>query len=394
MSHSLIARDPSLLQLLNEGYELEVRQMHLLVHSVPYVKASGEVQEDGVLVMKLAGEASTVPPDHTAYFIGGHPCTKDGAALTQIVNSSGTRTLATGLVADHYLSAKPRAGRYENFHEKVTLYVEMISGPARAVRPDVSVRTYKPVASPEEDSVFLYLDTASSRAGLLVATQRFHGLKIAIVGLGGTGAYVLDQVAKTPVAEIHLFDSDVLQQHNAFRTPGALSLAELEEAPGKVEYLQSVYSKMRRGVVPHTEMITPENVEQLRAFDHVFLCVDKGSVRRWVVDTLRGSSTCLFDVGMGVELDEETQTVSGICRVTALAGSAYALAERCIPMADMKDHGIYTNNVQIADLNALNASLAVIRWKKACGFYANLENSHQTAYTIFTNLITNDESQA
>lgn len=394
MSHSLIARDPALLQLLNEGYELEVRHAHLLAHSIPYVKPGGEVKQDGVLVMKLAGESSTVPPDHTAFFIGEHFCTKDGAALTQIVNSSGTQTLAEGLVANHYLSAKPRTGRYENFHQKVTLYVEMISGPARAVQPDVSARTYKPVASPEENSVFLYLDTASSRAGLLVATQRFHGLKIAIVGLGGSGAYVLDQIAKTPIAEIHLFDGDVLQQHNAFRTPGAMSLAELEATPRKVDYLHSVYSKMRRGIVPHPELITPDNAQQLRAFDHVFLCVDKGSVRRWVVDALRDSSARLFDVGMGVELDEETQTVSGICRVTALAGSAYALAEQCIPMADTEEHGVYTNNVQIADLNALNASLAVIRWKKACGFYADLKNSHQMAYTLFTNRITNDEVRA
>jgi hypothetical protein len=32
--------------------------------------------------------------------------------------------------------------------------------------------------------------------------------KIAIIGLGGTGSYVLDLAAKTPVKEIHLFDGD------------------------------------------------------------------------------------------------------------------------------------------------------------------------------------------
>ncbi|WP_318271316.1 ThiF family adenylyltransferase [Sphingobacterium cellulitidis] len=41
--------------------------------------------------------------------------------------------------------------------------------------------------------------------------------KIAIIGLGGTGAYILDMVAKTPVKEIHLFDGDSFDQHNAFR---------------------------------------------------------------------------------------------------------------------------------------------------------------------------------
>jgi hypothetical protein len=34
------------------------------------------------------------------------------------------------------------------------------------------------------------------------------------------------------------------------------------------------------------------------------------------------------------------------------------------------DHG---TNIQIAELNALNAVFAVIKWKKECGFYADLE---------------------
>ena len=53
------------------------------------------------------------------------------------------------------------------------------------------------------------------------------------MGLGGTGSYVLDLVAKTPVWEIHLFDGDAFLQHNAFRSPGAPSLDELEAQPPK-----------------------------------------------------------------------------------------------------------------------------------------------------------------
>ena len=47
-------------------------------------------------------------------------------------------------------------------------------------------------------------------------------------------------------------------------------------------------------------MITAANVDALKGFDHVFLCVDKGSVRRLIVDALRGTSTQVFDVGMGI----------------------------------------------------------------------------------------------
>ena len=70
------------------------------------------------------------------------------------------------------------------------------------------------------------------------------GERVAIVGLGGTGSYVLDFVAKTPVQEIHLFDGDEFLTHNAFRAPGAASLEALRRKPKKVDYLAAIYSNM------------------------------------------------------------------------------------------------------------------------------------------------------
>ena len=52
--------------------------------------------------------------------------------------------------------------------------------------------------------------------------------KVVIVGLGGTGGYLLDLLAKTPIEEIHLYDDDIFGTHNAFRAPGA---ASLDDAP-------------------------------------------------------------------------------------------------------------------------------------------------------------------
>lgn len=46
----------------------------------------------------------------------------------------------------------------------------------------------------------------------------------------------------------------------------------------------------------------------------------------------------------------------------------------------------------IADLNALNAALAVVRWKKLCGFYHDARNEHFGTYTVSENMITNDDS--
>ena len=90
----------------------------------------------------------------------------------------------------------------------------------------------------------------------MAISAKLAPLRIAIVGLGGTGSYVLDLVAKTSVREIHLFDDDLFLQHNAFRAPGAASLDDLRRQLTKVQYLHDLYSKMRSGsfLIPSVSM--------------------------------------------------------------------------------------------------------------------------------------------
>ena len=42
----------------------------------------------------------------------------------------------------------------------------------------------------------------------------------------------------------------------------------------------------------------------------------------------------------------------------------------------------YSRNVQISDLNCLNATLAVIKWKKLRGYFHDFSNEHYSSYTI------------
>ncbi len=42
----------------------------------------------------------------------------------------------------------------------------------------------------------------------------------------------------------------------------------------------------------------------------------------------------------------------------------------------------YQSNVQVADLNALAASLAVLRWKRLCGFYRNGADEHVSVFDV------------
>ena len=42
----------------------------------------------------------------------------------------------------------------------------------------------------------------------------------------------------------------------------------------------------------------------------------------------------------------------------------------------------YSANIQIADLNALNAAFAVLKWKKLAGFYQDDTGEHHSTFTI------------
>jgi hypothetical protein len=394
MSHRLISRSPDLERLRSEGYAVEIRHGHLLVHDVPYVDASKQVRR-GALVstLNLVADATTTPDTHVVYFIGDHPCTKEGVPIAQIAHGSAKTRLAEGLEIDHSFSNRPSDG-YPDYHAKITRYIEIISHPARALDESVTARTYPLVRNEEDDSPFEYIDTATSRAGIGAVTRKLEGLRIAIVGLGGTGSYVLDLMAKTPVREIHLYDSDAFLQHNAFRSPGAASVADLERRLSKVAYFREQYGVLHRGIVAHQVRVDETNVGELRDFSFVFICVDSGASRRMLVERLETMGVPFADVGMGVFRAGDGDRLGGVLRVTASTPQVARHAARPGRFPFGGDDGLneYTTNIQVSDLNALNAALAVVRWKRWAGFYLDLEREHHATYTLDGNLLTNEDA--
>lgn len=396
MSQKPISRSADLTRLRSEGYDLELRSDHLLVKDVPYVGA-GRIVKRGILVMplKLAGDVTMKPENHVTHFIGEFPRRADDTLIDTIGNVSNARTkLGEGLEIDQTFSAKPMpSGAYENYYDKVTQYVTILSGYAQKIEPGVTAKTFRPVAADgDEETVFKYIDTASTRAEIGAVTAKLATVqKIAIVGLGGTGSYVLDLVAKTPVREIHLYDADEFLQHNAFRSPGAPSLDELVAIQKKAAYLKGIYDKMRNGIFVHESYIGPENVEELRAMSFVFLCME-GTAKKFIVEKLEEFELPFIDVGLGVYLSEGS--LGGILRVTTSTPAQRDHLRKRVSFASDADRNEYATNIQIADLNALNAALAVIKWKKLMGFYQDLDFEHHCTYTIGGNMLRNEDVPA
>jgi molybdopterin/thiamine biosynthesis adenylyltransferase len=388
MSQRLISHSPDLKKLRDEGYGLEVRGPYLLVSHIPYVTSMCEVKF-GTLVSELTGTSDKAgPPNtHVIYFIGEHPCNRDGTEIFGIKHQSVRQDLAPGLVVDHSFSNKPVAG-YADFYHKITTYVRIISAPAEAIRPEVTAKAFPVILAEDHESPFHYIDTASSRAQITLIAHKLTTWRVGIVGLGGTGSYVLDLIAKTPVREIHLFDGDMFSQHNAFRSPGAATAEEMSEGILKVEYFRQKYSAMHRHIKSHNVYITDENVERLRELNIVFLCLDSGAAKRLLIERLTEWQSAFIDVGMGIYTAGEA--IAGQCRVTTSTPGERSAATRRVSVADPDEQNEYNRNVQIADLNALNAALAVIKWKKLAGFYVDLEKEFSTEYVIDGNALINE----
>ncbi len=391
MSQELISRNVDLRRLRDEGYEVEIKATYLLIHNVPYVNSNKEIKRATLVsALQLAGDKTVKPSDHVAQFTGEHPCNKNGTEISQIKHSSSNQNLAPDLVVKHSFSNKPPNG-YNDYYEKMTRYAEIISGPAQSLDPGASAKTFKVIESQADESVFNYIDTASSRAGIKAIADKLIGPKIGIVGLGGTGSYVLDLVAKTPVKEIHLFDGDSFYSHNAFRSPGAASLEELRKAPKKVHYYHELYSRMRKQIVAHDLYLSSSNVEELRGLDFVFLCLDKNDVKKVIVEHLEQCKTPFVDVGMDVIALDELQVLIGDLRVTTSTERKRDHLRRRVSFADDEEGGEYDRNIQIAELNALNAALAVVKWKKLMGFYQDLENEHHSTYSLNVNMLRSED---
>lgn len=389
MSPQRISRSPDLQRLRDEGYDVSVQDNHVVVRGVPYVNAHREVKR-GTLVseLTLAGDVTAPPKTHVVMFGGEYPCDQHGTPIENIRHASNRQELGPGLVVDHSFSSKPAAG-YADYYEKMSTYATILASPAAALDPSATPKTFPVVVPDDDESVFQYLDTASSRAGITEVTRKLAGHRVAIVGTGGTGSYILDLVAKTPVAEIHLFDGDTFFTHNAFRAPGAPSLDELRAAPRKVAYLARVYARMHRHIIPHEYYIDATTVGELCAMSFVFLALDKGTPKKVIMDELDAAGVPYIDVGMGVELVDGA--LLGILATTSSTPSTREQARRRIPCSDGNGDAAYEQNIQIADLNALNAALAVIRWKKQCGFYHDREREHFSAYTIDGNVMVNED---
>lgn len=378
MYQRLVSHNADIRALVDKGYAIAFDSNFLVVRDIPYLDHEGQLRLGAfVTVLEFIDQDRVKQQNHQVYFAGGTPHGMDGFAIPNLGSQPASLALSpqcADVVVERALSNKPvKEGAFADFFTKIESYVAIISGPAMD-RYAASPLTFRVDETVVEDSVFKFQDTLTSRGEITHLAAKFKHEVIALIGLGGTGAYLLDFLAKTPVSEIRAFDLDPFQVHNAFRSPGKLDPSELGKS--KADVYASRYENFRKNLHFVPKYLDATCLDDMEGVTFAFVCVDKGPSRAGIFELLISKGIPFIDVGMG--LNQRSGALTGMVRTTYFPPER-AAALRNMRLAELNDSpdDLYKANIQIGELNALNASLAIIRYKQLQGFYATeMQNVH------------------
>lgn len=379
----LVNHNDDIRRLVEKGYAVAFNSNYLIVRDIPYLDAERRLQF-GAIVTKLVftDENRVIQEDHQIFFAGSVPHNLDGKPIPNLGGGATQLALSEAskdVVVQRSFSNKPRiAGKFQDFYEKIESYVAIISGPAMDLC-QANPLTFRAVDEIVTDQIFKFHDTMTSRAEITDLAAKFNNDVVAVIGLGGTGGYLLDFLVKTPVREIRAFDLDPFYVHNAFRSPGHLDPSEFNKT--KAEVYQARYENFRNGLSIIPKYLDPSCSDDLDGVTFAFVCVDKGLSRAGIFDLLISKKIPFIDVGMG--LDRKNGSINGMLRTTYYSAEyGQRLRDKKLAPEHQTADDIYKTNIQISELNAMNACLAVIRFKQLRGFYSEELPLYNLAFEI------------
>lgn len=187
--------------------------------------------------------------------------------------------------------------------------------------------------------------------------------RVAIVGLGGGGSHVAQQLAHLGVGEFRLIDPDAIEESNLNRLVGATS-KDVADASPKVDIIKRLIKGIRPGSVVEAVQAKWQQADTyLRDCHVVFGCIDGYRQRDFLETAARRYAIPYIDIGMDVAAFAPSEFAVAGQVIVSLPG---APCMRCLGFLtpqrlkkEEDDYGAAGINPQVVWTNGTLASLAI-----------------------------------
>jgi hypothetical protein len=186
---------------------------------------------------------------------------------------------------------------------------------ARVVQVDGSFETISLVSAVGDELAFWFAveHTMGSHEHAVRSIQAFgqgtysmlRRLRIAVIGASGTGSLVIEQLVRSHVGRLHIFDPDKIEDRNLNRIPHT-TIKNAANGIAKVTCLAEAARAIgfELEIVPIAKSIhNPEVIRELSTCDIVFGCMDTIDGRALLNRIATFYSMAYFDVGVRLDAD-------------------------------------------------------------------------------------------
>jgi len=187
---------------------------------------------------------------------------------------------------------------------------------------------------------------------------KIQSLRVAIIGLGGTGSPIANLLARTGVGELILIDGDLLDESNLNRVSGFSKCdIGLNKANIVMRYIKCLGLKNKVVAIPKYINESTEALDALSTADVIFGCTDDVAGRDLLNQALYYYSQVYIDVGLSGNVDNDQdgnsylRTQKG--RVSCILPE-YGSCLRCQNVINdqmLSDEQKLKDNPELADLN-------------------------------------------
>jgi len=179
------------------------------------------------------------------------------------------------------------------------------------------------------------LDRQVKALGVRVQND-IESLHVGIVGLGGTGSSVAEQLVRMGIINVTLVDHDVFELSNWSRLYGS-TLEDASKKKLKVDIVASHLKNINPKITCHLvgkSVMTREVLQLLSGCDVIFSCLDRHAPRAVLNELSYQCFVPVIDVGIGL-VRKGDETIGGSIRATIIGPNLPCLFCREIVRPDM-----------------------------------------------------------